>query len=207
VTHLSTLWNERPLLLTLFYRRCTGTCEPLLSSIRSNAAGTGGLGHDYRVLGLSFADSDTAQEMRSQAEALGLDHDTNWMFAVGRREEVRRLADALGFWFRRDSATGQYEHPTLLAAIDHGRIVRALYGYPISRERFRELVWELRGDFVPYYELPGRSSLRCFEYDRRTGAIRPDWGMLLLLAPGTIAVLAAIGLFAHATDRPSSRLE
>jgi cytochrome oxidase Cu insertion factor (SCO1/SenC/PrrC family) len=196
VTRLSTLWQDRPLLLTLFYRHCTGTCFPSLLLLRDAAARVGGLGRDYRVLGLSFAESDTAEDMRAQAAALGLEHDPNWLFAVGSRQDVQHIADALGFWFRFDSASGQYDHPTLLVAVERGEVVRALYGYPISGERFRELVWELRGRFVPYYQIPGQSALRCFEFDPRSGGLRPDWGMLLLLAPGLSALAAAAGMFA-----------
>lgn len=200
---LSALWRERPLLLTLFYRHCAGTCMPSLLLIRDAAARSGGLGRDFRVLALSFADSDTAEDMRAQAASLGLQNDPNWLFAVGRTEDVQRIADALGFWFRRDLATGQYDHPTMLVAVDQGRVVRALLGYPIAAERFRELVWELRGSFVPYYRLPGQSWLRCFEFNGRTGTVRPDWGMLLVLAPGMIAILVAIGLFAY-PQRPAA---
>jgi cytochrome oxidase Cu insertion factor (SCO1/SenC/PrrC family) len=196
LTRLSTLSRDHPLLLALFYRRCTGTCQPLLFSMRDAVERLGGLGRDYRILGLSFADSDTAQDMQAQAEALGLEHDPNWMFAVARPADIQRIAEALSFWFRLDGATGQYDHPTLIVALDHGRIIRALFGYPISAERFRELVWELRGRFVPYYELPGRSWLRCFEYDEGTGRMRLDWGMLLLLAPGGIGVTLAAVVFA-----------
>jgi cytochrome oxidase Cu insertion factor (SCO1/SenC/PrrC family) len=194
---LSTLWRERPLLLTLFYRHCAGTCIPSLLLIRDAAARSGALGRDFRVLALSFANSDTAEDMRTQAAALGLQNDPNWLFAVGRTEDVQRIADALGFWFRRDLVTGQYDHPTLLVAVDQGRVVRALLGYPIPAERFGELVWELRGRFVPYYRLPGQSWLRCFEFNGRTGAMRPDWGLLLLLAPGMTAIFVAIGVFAY----------
>ncbi len=199
VMRLSALWRDRPLLLTLFYRRCTGTCEPLLFLMRDSVERIGGIGREYHVVGLSFAESDTAEDMRSQARALGLEHDPSWIFAVGTPQEIRRLAGALDFWFVRNVRTGQYDHPTLLVAIDRGRVIRALLGYPISHERIQELIWEVRGRFGPYYQLPGESRLRCFEYDARTGALRPDFGLLLLLAPGFIAIATVLGVFAHAS--------
>jgi len=194
IAHLSSLWREQPLLLTLFYRRCTGTCVPSLLVIRDEIARTR-QAPEFRALGLSFADSDTAEDMRAQAQALALEHDPRWLFAVASPPDVKRLADALGFWFRRDLTSEQYDHPTLIVGIVQGRIVRALLGYPISNEDLRELIWELRGRFVPYYQLPGQLRLRCFEYDGRTGRVRPDWGLLLLLAPGTIAMVIAGTVF------------
>lgn len=198
LTRLSALWRDRPLLLTLFYQHCTGTCWPSLLLIRDAAARTGGLGRDYRVLALSFAGSDTAKDMQAQAAAFGLGNDPNWLFAVGAPQDIQRVASTLGFWFRLDPVTGQYDHPTLVVGVVQGRVVRALLGYPISRERFAELLWELRGRFVPYYQLPGQSRLRCFEFDGRTGTMRPDWGMLLLLAPGIVAIVAACAVFGRA---------
>ncbi len=197
VTRLSTLWSDRPLLLTFFYRQCAGTCIPALVLIRDATARAGGLGRDYRVLALSFAESDTAADMQAQAAALSLQHDPNWLFAVASTQDTQRIADSLGFWFRRDLVSGQYDHPTLLVAVNQGRVAHALLGYPISQERLGELVWELRGRFVPYYRLPGQTWLRCFEFNGRTGAMRPDWGMLLLLAPGTLAMVVAVVVFAH----------
>jgi cytochrome oxidase Cu insertion factor (SCO1/SenC/PrrC family) len=198
VTQLSALWQDRPLLITLFYRQCTGTCVPSLRLIRDETARIRALNGDFRILGLSFAASDTAADMRAQAASLGLEQDPNWLFAVAATADVQRLADVLGFWFRRDLASGQYDHPTLLVGVVHGRVVRALLGYPVSREDLRELIWELRDRFVPYYQLPGRSSLRCFEFDPRTGAVRPDWGMILLLAPGVIAMVVTCAVFTNA---------
>ena len=176
----------------------------MLFLIRDAVTRDGGLGRDYRVVAMSFAASDTAADMRAQAEALGLEQSAAWTFAVAQPQDVQRVAQALDFWFRLDPATGQYDHPNLLAAVDRGRVVRALLGYPISHERLRELVSELRGRFVPYYQLPGQSWLRCFDYDGRTGAVHPDWGMLLLVAPGMIAVLTGIAVFARGAGERSS---
>ncbi|OFW28730.1 MAG: hypothetical protein A3G76_09635 [Acidobacteria bacterium RIFCSPLOWO2_12_FULL_65_11] len=195
VVQLSSLWRDTPLLVTFFYQRCTGTCIPSLRLIRDAVQQVGGLGRDYRVLALSFDDVDTVADMRLQADAMELASDPNWFFAVAAGKNVAQITSELDFGYWRDPSTGQYVHESLLVAVDQGRVIRALLGYPIPLSRFRELAWELRGSFVPYYEVPGERLLRCFEFNPRTGGFRPDWGLLLLLAQGVTAIAVALTVF------------
>ncbi len=195
IVQLSSLWSETPLLVTFFYKRCSGTCTPFLRSVREAVQEVGGLGRNYRVLALSFDAADTTADMQLQARAMGLDHDPNWFFAVADAENVGRITAELEYAYWRDPSTGQYDHESLLVGVDHGQVKRALLGFPIALSRFRELVWELRGSFVPYYEVPGNTSLRCLEFNPETGGFRPDWGLLLLLTPGVTAIAIALAVF------------
>ena len=192
---LSQLWREQPLLLTFYYRRCAGSCTPFLEWVRDAVRTVGGLGRDYRILALTFDDSETSADLRAQAVALRLEGTPDWQFAVASKEEVARLAAALDYGYRLDPSTRQYDHNSLLVGIERGRVVRALLGTPQGSARLRELVWELRGNFVPMYQLPGRALLRCLAFDPRSGRIQLDWGLLLLLFPAVGAIGAALLLF------------
>ena len=204
LVQLSSLWRDTPLLVTFFYHRCAGTCAPFLRLIQNAVQEVGGLGRDYRVLALSFDEADTVADMRLQADAMGLEHDPNWLFAVAESGDIEQLTSKLEYAYWRDPSNGQYDHESLLVAVDQGRVIRALLGYPMPLSRFRELAWELRGSFVPYYEAPGEALLRCFQFDPRTGGSRPDWGLLLLLTPALTAIAVALALFIRpARRRPS----
>lgn len=192
---LSALADGKPVLVTFFYRRCTGVCTPLLEWVRDAVREVGGLGTDYRVLALSFDDADTVADLRAQAQAIGVLDAAHWSFAIAERDALARVAGAVDFWYRRDPATGQYDHPALVVALDRGRVVRAMLGGPGRTDRFRELVWELRGVFVPAYRLPGQTPLACVTFDPRTGTTRLDWGLALLALPGLAAMGAALGVF------------
>lgn len=198
---LSELWRDRPLLVTFFYRRCSGVCLPFLEWVRDAARQAGGLGSDYRVLALSFDDADGAGDVKAQAEALGLLRSPDWFFAVTEREALGRIAGALDFWYRYDAATRQYEHNALLVGIEQGRVVRALAAGAGEGGRIRELVWEMRGSFVPFYAVPGQTPLNCFAFDPASGKTRLDWGMLLLALPALLALAAAAGVFALGRQR------
>ncbi len=192
---VSELAADQPLLVTFFYRRCTGVCTPLLEWVRDSAAEVGGLGADYRVLALSFDDADTVADLQAQAQAIGVAGSPHWSFAVAEREAVARVAGALDFWYRRDPQSGQYDHPALVLGLADGRVVRALLGGPGDERRMRELLWELRGVFIPSYRVPGQTALSCTSFDPRTGQTRLDWGLALLALPGVAAIGAALTVF------------
>ncbi|MBI2186760.1 MAG: SCO family protein [Acidobacteria bacterium] len=176
---LSSLWQDKPLLVTFFYRNCHGICSPFLAWIRNAVREDDGLGRNYRILALSFGEQDTVADMRSQGEALGID-DPDWLFAIADREALARVIEALEFWYRPDPATGQYDHTALLVAVEDGRVKRALVGGAGFAERFPVMARELRGEFIRSYAVPAQTAWRCFSFDPVTGRVSVDWGLLIL---------------------------
>jgi len=191
---LRDLGRETPLIVALVFTRCAGVCSPLLASL-AEAQGRAGDRGSYRTLVLSFDPRDTPADMEELAARLGRRGAADWTFAVAGEDDVRRLADTLGFWSSWDADRRQFDHPGMLAALDRGRVVRLLVGPRVEPARLQEVVRELRGDFVPAYALPGRVLFRCFQYRADTGELRLDWGFLVLLVPGLLAGAVAIALF------------
>jgi len=99
------------------------------------------------------------------------------------------------FWFQWDGSGRQFDHPSLVVAIDRGRLVRMLAGASVPSASLREVVQELRGKFVASYTLAGKVAFRCFEYDPTSGRYSLDWGLALMLLPGTCALLATAWVF------------
>ena len=194
-TRLSTIWQSQPVLLTMIFTRCAGVCSPFLRSLKTAAADAGGLGRDYRIVVLSFDPSDTGADMLGLADSLGVKADPGWIFGVARAADVRRLATASGFWFEWNPSLQQYDHPSLVVAIDRGRLVRLLAGADVPNASLREVVQELRGKFVGSYALTGKVAFRCFEYDPNSGRYSLDLGLLLMLVPAIFAVLTVIWAF------------
>jgi len=198
---LSSLWQDKPLLVTFFYAQCHGICTPFLAWVRDAVRDIGGLGSDYRVLALSFDDTDGAADLRAQAEALDVGGNPDWLFATADREAIARITNALDFWYRLDPATGQYDHPALLAAVDDGRVMRAVLGSPGAAGRFRELARELRGRYIAAYTLPNQVLWRCFSFDPATGRLAMDWGLVILGVPAFTAATLTFGLFRRGPRR------
>jgi cytochrome oxidase Cu insertion factor (SCO1/SenC/PrrC family) len=196
-TPLSALWQDKPVLLAMVFSRCVGSCSPFLRSLKSAVSDAGGAGSAYRVVVLSFDSADTAADVDVMAANVGIAPDTGWVFGVAPRLDISRLAEATGFWFRWDQATKQYDHPSMVVAIDRGRVLRMLVGATVSVTQLREIVQE----FGPAYVLPGKLAFRCFEYDPSTGRYSLDVGLLLLILPGGFALTATMSVFYSTSSR------
>ena len=162
-------------------------------------------------MSLSFDSSDTTADMRAMAESLDLPSEKAWYVGTAEKQAIDRIAAAIGFWYAPIPETDQFDHPSLLAAVRDGKIVRILAGNIIDKGRMRDLLLELRGIFVPFTPVPRESSwLRCFRFNEQTNELRLDWGLLLLLAPGCGAFATTAILFLQRkrtsySARPSSR--
>jgi len=206
-TSLAAFWQQKPVLLTMIFTRCAGVCSPFLHSLRSATSDAGGLGNDYRVLVLSFDPKDTISDMQIMADSIGVKSDPGWTFGITSPADIRRLAAASGFWFQWDSSIQQYDHPSLVVAIDRGRVIRMLAGATVPATSLREVVQELRGKFVASYAMAGKVAFRCFEYDPQSGRYSLDWGVLLMLLPATGSILATMWAFFFSSQwRPPARV-
>jgi protein SCO1 len=191
----------RPLLLALVFTRCAGVCSPFLASWRAADEWLSNRG-DIAHLVISFDPRDSADDMAEFAGHFGLESDPAWTFAVAAPGDVRRIADAVGFWYDWDESRQQFDHPAMLAAAKDGRVVRLLVGATVSSARLDELTREASGEFVGSYPLPNRSSFRCVQYDPRTGRLSLDWGFALLLIPvGVMGVTTVVMFSAGAATR------
>jgi protein SCO1/2 len=202
---LSEASRGRPMLLSFVFTRCAGVCSPLMRSWRS-AERSVRRPAAYSRLVLSFDPRDTPGDMAILAHHLEVEPGEDWTFAVASPDDVRRLADATGFWYEWDGNLNQFDHPAMLVGIRNGRLVRLLVGGSITSARLDELVREVSGVFVASYPLPSRARFRCVQFDETTGRVVLDWGFALLLVPVFSTSMATMGLFmAGARSRRSRR--
>ena len=194
-TSIDKLGAEKPFFLAFFFRRCTGTCNPFLKSLKSATDKVGGLGERYNVVSVSFDPDDSLDDVVRHAQSLGFGDDRSWKFGVSTPDDIRRLTAALKFWYQKNEASGQYDHPSVVFAIRNGRVIRTLVGNIVDAGRIREAVWEMRGVFVPFYASTDSPFFRCFQYDPDTGRLLPDWGLLFLVTPPVVALSAVAAIF------------
>jgi len=196
---LSTLSRTKPLVLGFVFTRCAGVCSPFLRSWR---AADGGLSSFHRLV-LSFDPRDTPANMSALAAHVGASNDPDWTFAIAAPEDVRKLAEATGFWYEWDETRQQFDHPAMLAGIRDGRLVRLLIGGSITPVRLTELVREVSGVFVASYPLPGRVRFRCVQFDAATGRVTLDWGFALLLIPVAATTVTTLVMFGVGRRTPT----
>jgi protein SCO1/2 len=128
----------KPTFLSLNYFRCPGVCTPQLNSIAEvmnrMPEGLAGArpGVDFRFVSVSFDPTDTAElAARKKVNFLAqLKHpiaEGGWRFLTGDAAEVRKLAQAVGFAYKKEGS--DYVHPALLVGLSpEGRITRYFYG-------------------------------------------------------------------------------
>ena len=198
---LSALSRSKPLVLGFVFTRCAGVCSPFLRSWRAadiallRPAPSPSSASSFHRLVVSFDSRDSVADMRTLAEHVGAANDPDWTFAIATPEDVRKLAEATGFWYEWDEARQQFDHPAMLAGIRNGRLVRLLVGGSVTPVRLSELVREVSGEFVASYPLPGRVRFRCVQFDAATGRVTLDWGFALLLIPVAATTVTTLLMF------------
>jgi cytochrome c oxidase subunit 1 len=192
---LSQLWDERPLILAPVFANCAGVCSTFLHSLKAATESAGPPGGAYEVVVVSFDPEDTVRDLARFLRELDVAGNPAWRFCTASSDGIGRLTRSIGFRFRRDEATGQFDHPAVLVGIDRGRVARLLPGSPVDPRRLGEVIGELRREFIPFYPLPRKLLVRCLSYDVRTDRFSFDWGALLLFVPGASAVLGTLGIF------------
>lgn len=184
---------DKPTVLALVYFRCAGICSPLLNSLANVAERTGlRAGRDFQLLAVSFDDRDTpplaAAKKRNYLAGLspGFPPD-GWRFLTGDAATTKRLADAVGFGFRREGE--DFIHPAVLTVLSPaGKITRYLYGVSFLPFDLKMAIVEAsQGRAVP---TANRILQLCYRYDAVGRRYQLDVTRL-----GGLATVAALVLF------------
>lgn len=124
---------DRPTLLTLNYFRCAGICSPQLNALAEAVNLTqADIGKSYRIITVSFDPRDTpdiAARKRSNylQEVKRPISPADWRFLTGDAASTRRLADSVGFKFKK--VGDDFVHPGALMVLSpKGTITRYMYG-------------------------------------------------------------------------------
>ena len=162
----------KPVVLTLVYFDCPMLCSLVQKGIIKALNETDlRLGQDYAGLTVSFSPHDTVGEARLRqggylqtlrnAETA---HPTDWPYLVGSEKSIRALADSVGFHYRWDAESQQFEHPAVSMVLGpDGKISRYLYGVEQNPRDLKLAILEAGQGRVG--TTLDRVILRCFKYD------------------------------------------
>lgn len=125
---------DKPVLLALVYYECPGICSPLLNELAWTIDKIQlEPGADFKIITLSFDHRETP-DISSKWKQNYLHtlkrkfNPSDWIFLTGDSLNIRKLTDAVGFYFKR-SKDGQYIHAgTVLTIAPDGKISRYLFG-------------------------------------------------------------------------------
>jgi len=188
----------KPVLLSLVYFDCPMLCNVFLDGVVTTLRDLEWTpGQEFRIVTVSIDPQDDpagAQAKRAHyVESLGRpEAESGWHFLTGSEPDVRRLADAIGFAYRRNEKTGEYMHSAaLFVATPDGRLSRYLYGVMFDPTTLRlSLVEASAGGIGTAMD---QLLLFCFAYDHTEGRYGPA-ALNLVRAFGALTVVA-LGLF------------
>ncbi len=170
--------SGRPVLLNMVYYTCPMLCGEELAG---EASALGVLkftpGNEYEVVSVSFnpdeTPKDAAEKKKIYIDRMNeeLAHKTDgsgWHFLTGQPAEIKQLADAVGFHYKRDPRTGQFIHAAgILIVTPQGKIAQYYYGVEFSPKDLRLGLIEASRDKIG--TVVDQVLLYCYHYDPKTG--------------------------------------
>jgi protein SCO1/2 len=163
-------YKDKPVLLSLNYYRCSMLCSLILTGMVNALKRSGlALGDDFLAITVSIDPLEepplAAERKRGYLQALGTPAvEPGWSFLTGKEDQIRKLAEAVGFGYAYDQDTKQYAHPAVIFVLTpEGKISRYLYGIEYSPRDVKLALVEAAGGKVG--TSLDRFILSCFKYD------------------------------------------
>lgn len=199
---ISDLQSGRPMLLQLVFYECPGVClaelNGLVLAMRAMDARNDDfqLGELYDILTVSIDPTETATQANSK-KVIYTDlynnpgTEPNWHFAVGERQEVERIADAIGFRYRVDDDGTNIVHPAALVVLTpEGRVSRYFLNTQYAATDLAASLINAREGGVGQRE-PETYFFSCIQIDPLTGKVSMNV-LQSIRVGGVMTVLAII---------------
>ncbi|HAB52467.1 MAG: hypothetical protein A2315_05735 [Ignavibacteria bacterium RIFOXYB2_FULL_35_12] len=166
---------DKPVVINFVYYECPGICSPLLTELAS-VIGKADLvaGVDYNVFTISMDASEdynlATSKKQNYLKMMKKQIDPNsWRFLTGDSLSVRRLSDAIGFYYKKEG--DEFIHSAALMFIaSNGKICRYLYPDFTRRDEFSILPFDFKMAVLEASEGTPTPTIAkvmkfCFSYD------------------------------------------
>jgi len=195
---LSEYFGYKPVILSLVYYNCPMLCTQVLNGLESSMKLIPmDVGKQFNVITVSIDPTERPVLAEAkQALYTGLygrpGAAQGWHFLTGDEQQIRQLANSVGFRYADDPDSKQFAHASAIIVLTpEGKISRYFYGIQFpSRDLRLALVEASEGKIgTPVDQV----LLFCYHYDPSTG----KYGLLisrLIQAAGAVTVLAIAGL-------------
>lgn len=196
---LAQYFGSKPVILSLVYYNCPMLCTQVLNGLtRSLKQIPMGIGKDFNVVTVSIdptertvlADAKQTLYTSMYARPGGAQ---GWHFLTGEDDQIKRLAQAVGFRYAYDPDSHQYAHASgIMVLTPEGKISRYFYGiqYP-ERDLRLGLVEASEGKIGSPVD---QVLLFCYHYDPHTGKYGLLISRVIQLAGAITVLLGGIAL-------------
>lgn len=192
--------GKRPVVLTLNYSNC-----PMLCSLQLDGLFGGlkrmpwAIGDKFDMITVSFDPLETPERARmtkqKYLEVYGRPGAAEgWHFLTGREEDIKKLADSLGFRYRYSPERRQYLHVAVTFILTpDGHISRYLYGVEYDPQTLRLSLLEAADGRIG--STVDQILLFCYHYDAESGRYGPAAIRLMQMGAGLTVLLVGGGIW------------
>ena len=190
---------KRPVILTLVYYECPNLCNFLLNGLVDSMKPLEWTpGKRFDIVSVSINPKETPElataKKASYLKSYGRpEASEGWHFLTGSEDQVRRLADQVGFQYKYDEKEKQYAHAAgLFVLTPEGRLSRTLYGIAWQVKDLRLALLEASNGKIG--TVIDRILLFCYRYNPDTRKYSMAL-MRVMQAGGAITVLMMVSMF------------
>lgn len=195
---LGKYFHGKPVVLSLVYYNCPMLCTEVLNGMKGVFRHLPlVIGRDFEVVTVSIDPTETPLLAAGKKEKYleGYEHPegaAGWHFLTGDEQQIRTLANAVGFRYVYDKETKQYAHAAgIMVLTPGGRVARYLYGVDYLIKDMKLALVEASNNTIgtPIDQV----LLLCYHYDPTTG----KYGLVVmnLLKIGGALTLLVLGGF------------
>lgn len=195
---LGDYFGKRPVILSLVYYDCPMLCTMVLNGlVRAMRPLSLVPSRDFEIVTVSFDPKETPPlaESKKRLYTNLYHHDgaqTGWHFLTGNDASIKALADAVGFRYRFDEASGQYAHASgIMVLTPEGKLSRYFYGVEYSGRDLRFGLIDASSGKIG--TIADQVLLYCFHYDPATS--RYGVAIMNVMRLCGIATVLALGVF------------
>ncbi|HYQ80814.1 MAG TPA: SCO family protein [Anaeromyxobacteraceae bacterium] len=195
--------SGRPLLLSFNYTGCPRLCGLQLAGIARGLRQLGWTGEGFQLATVSIDPAEQLPQLHRMKQAMvreaggGPGAERGWHFLKGAREDVDALAAAVGFKYRYDPRTSEYQHQaTLVVLTGDGRVSGYLHGISYAPEALRAALARAESGRVASAEEQaslGGFLLTCMGFDPADPA---PIALKAMRAGGVAAILVTLAVLA-----------
>ncbi|OFV83461.1 MAG: hypothetical protein A2Y78_10400 [Acidobacteria bacterium RBG_13_68_16] len=191
--------GDRPVILTLGYYRCPMLCTLVLNSLVDGLRDLPWTpGREFEIVTVSIDPTETPTLARLKKQNYLEEYARpgaagGWHFLTGREENIRKLADAVGFGYRYVQERGEYAHSAaIFVATPDGRMARYLYGVVYQPKTVRLALTEAgQGKIGTTVD---QLLLYCFHYDAQEGRYVVAASNIMRFGGATTALIVGLWL-------------
>jgi protein SCO1 len=193
---LSQYFGQKPVLLSLVYFNCPMLCTQVLNGMEASMKGLPmDAGNEFNAISVSIDPSDkpvlAAVKQQMYVGMYGRPNGAQgWHFLTGDEDQIKKLANAVGFRYAYDPDSKQFAHASAIMVLTpDGRLSKYFYGIQYSPRDLRLGLVEASARKIG---TPVDSILLfCYHYDPHTG----KYGLLIsrLIQIGGLLTVLGIG--------------